>query len=96
LPAPILSRRKMGFQTPLRAWLRGEHTRLLDQTILHPRARARELFQPGTVQRLVDEHRAGAANHTERLWSLVNLELWHRIFVDREDVSRMLETGRAA
>jgi asparagine synthase (glutamine-hydrolysing) len=96
LPAPILSRRKMGFPTPLRAWLRGEHTRLLDQTILHPRARARELFQAGTVQRLVNEHRAGTASHTERLWTLVNLELWHRIFVDGEDASRVLPAGKAA
>ena len=38
LPAPILSRRKMGFPTPLRGWLREEHTSLLDHTVLHPRA----------------------------------------------------------
>jgi asparagine synthase (glutamine-hydrolysing) len=96
LPAPILSRRKMGFPTPLRSWLREAHTGLLDRTILHERAAARNLFQQEVIRRLVGEHRAGTANHTERLWSLVNLELWHRIFVDGEDVASVLPPARAA
>jgi hypothetical protein len=33
----------------------------------------------------VDEHQAGLANHSERLWSLVNLEMWQRRFIDGEE-----------
>jgi len=33
---------------------------------------------------MVSEHRAGQANHADRLWPLVNLEIWFRIFLDGE------------
>jgi hypothetical protein len=45
---------------------------------------SRGLFDPDFVRQLVDEHQAGLANHAERLWSLVNLEMWMRRFIDGE------------
>jgi hypothetical protein len=45
----------------------------------------RGLFEPAALRRLAADHRAGVDNHGDRLWLLVNLELWHRIFIDGED-----------
>ena len=96
LPEEILSRRKMGFPVPFGRWVAGPHGSVLDELVLGPRARDRKLFDPAAVARLVAEHRAGA-NHDERMWSLVNLELWHRIFIDGEDPSSIrLVASRAA
>jgi asparagine synthase (glutamine-hydrolysing) len=53
--------------------------------VLGERALARGLFEPAATRRLAGEHAAGAADHAERLWSLVNLEIWQRIFLDGED-----------
>jgi asparagine synthase (glutamine-hydrolysing) len=88
LPERILSRPKMGFPVPFGAWVAGSHGAVLDEFVLGGRARERGLFDPGAVARLVAEHRGGA-NHGERMWSLVNLEIWHRIFIDGEDPSSM-------
>jgi hypothetical protein len=30
------------------------------------------------------EHRSGVIDHSDRLWRLLNLELWHRVFIDRD------------
>ena len=49
-----------------------------------PRAAPRGLFEPAAVRRLADEHRAGVARHGDRLWTLLNLELWQRLFIDGE------------
>ena len=83
LPAPILSRRKMGFPVPVGSWFRGPWRGLVDDLVLGDRARARGLFDPTATRRLVGEHTAGR-DHAERLWALVNVELWHRIFLDGE------------
>jgi asparagine synthase (glutamine-hydrolysing) len=83
LPAPILSRRKMGFPVPIGAWFRGPWRHLVDDLVLGARAQARGLFDPATTRRLVGEHVAGR-DHAERLWALVNVELWHRVFIDGE------------
>jgi len=59
--------------------------------VLGPRAQARALFDPPYVQHLVQEHRTGEWDHGERLWSLVNLELWQRIFLDGESPEALLD-----
>jgi asparagine synthase (glutamine-hydrolysing) len=86
LPEPILTRRKMGFPVPVGAWFRGPFRSVVDEYVLSERATARGLFDERFVRRLVQEHMAGA-NHTERLWSLVNMEIWQRRFIDCEEGS---------
>jgi asparagine synthase (glutamine-hydrolysing) len=86
LPAEILGRRKMGFPVPVGGWLRGEWRSLLDEFVTSERAIARGWFDRAALQRLVASHLAGERNHSERLWSLVNFELWQRIFLDGEPV----------
>ena len=89
LPPAILSRRKMGFPVPVGAWFRGPFRSLVGELVLGERAAARALFAPAALARLVGEHDAGEADHSERLWALVNLELWHRIFLDGEAPDQM-------
>jgi asparagine synthase (glutamine-hydrolysing) len=88
LPEPILTRRKMGFPVPVGAWFRGPFRHLIDEYVLGERALERGLFNHTFVRKLVQQHQAGA-NHSERLWSLVNMEIWQRRFIDCE------ETGAA-
>ncbi|MDQ3258757.1 MAG: asparagine synthase C-terminal domain-containing protein, partial [Acidobacteriota bacterium] len=88
LPEEILSRRKMGFPVPVGTWFRGKFHGIVDEYVLSARARDRGLFDEAYVRRLVAEHRQGA-NHTERLWSLVNFEMWLRQFIDGEASPRL-------
>jgi asparagine synthase (glutamine-hydrolysing) len=89
LPQPILARRKMGFPVPVGRWFRGPYRAALEDLILGPRAVARGLFDPAQVRFLVEVHGAGVADHAERLWSLANLEIWQRIFLDGESPDRV-------
>jgi asparagine synthase (glutamine-hydrolysing) len=77
----------MGFPVPVGRWLRGPAWPLVEDLVLGPRALARGLFAPDALRQLAAEHRAGTARHGDRLWLLMNLELWHRIFVDGDDVA---------
>jgi hypothetical protein len=38
---------------------------------------------------MVEEHVRGEKKHDQRLWALVNLEIWQRIFLDGEPVETM-------
>jgi asparagine synthase (glutamine-hydrolysing) len=44
----------------------------------------RGLFRPNAVRKLFAEHRAGLRDNSNRIWRLLNLELWMRIFIDRD------------
>lgn len=83
LPESILTRTKMGFPVPIGRWFRGEHRHLIDDVVLSQQALDRGFFDAGAVRRLVDRHLMGE-NHDERLWALLNFELWQRRFFDGE------------
>jgi len=90
VPRPILRRRKMGFPVPMGRWLRGGFRPLLDEFVLGPRALARGFFEPAALGRLVSELDRGAVQHGDRLWLLLNLEIWQRIFLDGEDPAAVM------
>ena len=84
LPEAILSRSKMGFPVPIGAWFRGAYASVIDEYVLSERAMSRGLFNQDFVRDLVQRHQSGAENHDERLWALVNFEMWQRQFFDGE------------
>jgi asparagine synthase (glutamine-hydrolysing) len=72
----------MGFGCPIDRWLRAELRELAYETLLDRTARERGIMRPEYVQRLLDEHCSGRRNHHTRLWALLMLELWFRMWVD--------------
>ena len=83
LPPEIIDRPKMGFPVPVGKWLRGDYKHIVDEYVLSERAVSRGTFDPSFLRQLVAEHNSGV-NHDERLWSLVNFEIWQRTFIDGE------------
>ena len=82
LPESIQSRPKMGFGVPLDHWFRNELRPLLEEVLLDPVAVSRGYFRPEAVRQLVDEHVSNRWDHSYRLWCLVCLEVWHRMYLD--------------
>jgi asparagine synthase (glutamine-hydrolysing) len=90
IPREILTRRKMGFPVPVGRWLRDGFWPVVQEFVLGPRAMSRGLFNRSAIVRMVDEHRSGRGRHGDRLWLLVNLEIWQRIFCEREDPAEVM------
>jgi asparagine synthase (glutamine-hydrolysing) len=84
LPKSIVYRKKMGFPTPWEYWLAGPQLDDLERLLLEPRSTERGLFRPEAVQRMFAEHRAKARDHGNRIWRLINLEIWQRVMIDSE------------
>ena len=84
LPDSIVYRKKMGFPTPWAYWLSGPQLEEIERLLSEPRSQARGLFRRKAIQRIFDEHRAGHRDHGNRIWRLLNLELWQRVFLDGE------------
>lgn len=83
LPDEIIHRKKMGFPVPVGNWFRGPFKHIIDEYVLGNRAMDRGIFDHEYVSSLVARHNAGE-NHDERLWSLLNFEIWQRRFIDGE------------
>ena len=81
LPSDVLDRPKQGFAVPLEGWLRDRMRSVPEDVLLDPTATSRGLFVPREVERMVREHREGH-DRSQRLWALIQLELWFRTCVD--------------
>ena len=81
LPSRILERKdKMGFPVPLHLWARGRARDFFHDILLSQRCRERGIYDPQEVQQLLGNEAAFG----RRLWGLLNLELWHRQFMDAD------------
>jgi asparagine synthase (glutamine-hydrolysing) len=99
LPRDILERGKRGFGTPMGAWLKQELAPLVGGLLSEPAIRRRGLLDSAAVQALVASHRANRVDGTDRLATLLNLEIWSRLYLDRrspQDVADELKLMIAA
>ncbi len=94
LPPEIYNRRKTGFGIPLGQWFRNEWSPLVEKIILGDRFISRGYFEPAGIRKIWEMHRRGRRWHLdfgEHLWTLLVLELWHRLYVDGEGVEELQE-----
>jgi asparagine synthase (glutamine-hydrolysing) len=86
IPHETIYRRKVGFTVPLTPWLKGPLRGFVRETLLGERALGRGYFRPEVITRLVEDHLEGRVDRGRSLWTLLALEMWHRLFVDGEEV----------
>jgi asparagine synthase (glutamine-hydrolysing) len=79
LPSEIVDRRKSGFGVPLPGWFRAKDGMGERLTALGDSASS-EIFDRAVLRRLIDEHRAGTHDHSEMLWTALNVHTWRETF----------------
>lgn len=89
VPDRIIKRRKQGFGAPVARWFQGRLgptlTHFLDQDTLAA------YFDTNALKNLLARHQAGDPQ-TFVLWPVLNFALWHKAWVEGEDLSEHLAT----
>jgi asparagine synthase (glutamine-hydrolysing) len=99
LPAGILDRPKQGFMFPLGYWMKGPLLPVLRRLSAESVLVEQGIFRREAIVGLLDEHLANRADHHVRLWLLLNVEIWYRMYLLGESpdaLARMLGEGVAA
>jgi len=78
LPPSVFKRRKMGFAVPIGEWFRGDLRGLLHDSLTAADSFAASHFNRATIHKLLDDHDTKQADHAQRLYALLMLELWWR------------------
>ncbi|CAN5599967.1 asparagine synthase (glutamine-hydrolyzing) [soil metagenome] len=82
LPREVVWRKKAGFGAPIRSWLRGPLRPLVEDFMSDQTVKRRGLFRPAEVKRIVKANLSGREDYNLQVFQLLNLELWHRQFID--------------
>ena len=80
----ILERPKQGFMFPLGYWMKGPLLPVLRHLLGSSTLIEEGIFRREPIDRLVAEHVAGRADHHVRLWMILNVEVWYRMYVRGE------------
>jgi asparagine synthase (glutamine-hydrolysing) len=86
LPKAIVERRKVGFGSPVKAWLRGPLRGLVTRTLARDSVRQYGVLDGTEVATVLED-----TNHEDwalRVWSLLYLQLWAETFLDSERLGR--------
>jgi asparagine synthase (glutamine-hydrolysing) len=78
LPQRILTRRKVGFRVPVNEWFRGAMRDFLVDHLQSASSITRTYYDARALDQVLGEHLNGKQNHEKLLWTLLNLEVWHR------------------
>jgi asparagine synthase (glutamine-hydrolysing) len=95
LPDEILYRKKRGFGAPIGGWLKAELAPLLTGVLSRSSIEKRGWFNWSEVEHTIKLHETQRADCTDHLLTLLNAELWARIYQDRRahsDVADELQT----
>ena len=96
LPRAVLERPKQGFASALPYMLRDEYRLLFDAFLRPSRLAGEGLLRQDEIDRLLMSHAAGQADHGNRLWLLLNAEVWYRLCIAGTSVADLGEQAAAA
>jgi asparagine synthase (glutamine-hydrolysing) len=96
LPQEILTRRKMGFPVPFALWMKHGWQDVARDVLLDRRTRERGIIEPAAAEQLIAAHVSGRQEGGDAIWSLLNLELWYRTFIDGEGIQSLAPTSAKA
>jgi len=88
LPADVVHRKKRGFPTPIRNWLADSRADTLFSLVRESDGVLSSYLDMREVEKLLERHQRGLEDATDRIWRLLNLQLWGNIFLagNRESV----------
>jgi asparagine synthase (glutamine-hydrolysing) len=81
VPPAIVNRRKLGFPTPTRVWLRNEMYSWVRDILT--RSGAGHLINLQHAIDLLDAHKRGEADNSRKVWTVLIFCIWHAIFIER-------------
>lgn len=84
VPEKIAFGKKQGFSAPVGDWFRNQSRNFVEEILLSERFLQRDIFRPGFVKRVLNEHFENRTDHRLLIWSLLCFEFWCRVWIDGE------------
>jgi asparagine synthase (glutamine-hydrolysing) len=95
LSEEIVRRKKQGFMLPVAYWFRKQLHPFIKQVLANSHFVKQGIFNEAAVLRMIDEHKHNRVDHHVRLWMLLNLEIWHQLYIQEEDIAHVEEQLRS-
>ena len=83
MPERWADKKKLGFPVPIRVWLKEDRYYQTVKTAFESDT-ARQFFRSDKLLRLLEDHKAGKADNSRKVWTVYSFLVWYReFFVER-------------
>jgi asparagine synthase (glutamine-hydrolysing) len=93
LPREVLAKKKMGFNPPLPQWINGELKPVIREFLSSASVERRGMFRPDAVQKLLRDHEENRRDNGLKIWALLMIEVWQRMYFDKQSEETVLEAA---
>lgn len=82
LPKENCSRKKLGFPVPIRVWIKGQtgHAKIKERFTSQA---AERYFRTDRLMKLLEEHTAGIADNSRKIWTVYAFLVWHQVYFEK-------------
>ena len=81
LPDMVAEKKKLGFPVPIRVWLREDkYYNIVKEAFRSPAAQ--EYFKTEEIMKYLDDHKAGKADNSRKIWTVYMFLVWHKQFFE--------------
>jgi asparagine synthase (glutamine-hydrolysing) len=87
VPRKIYTRKKHGFNVPVHRWLEKELKGISQELLSKKSVEKRGFFNHNYIQKLFNNYSNSKVYYSRQLWTLLNFEVWARIYLDRDDIT---------
>lgn len=94
LPEEITRREKQGFMFPIAYWFKSDLYNFVKRILLNSTFVKEGLFRKESVRKLIEDHRQNKVDNHVRLWMLLNLQIWHWLYIEQYDIPQVEEEMR--
>ena len=84
IPQHMVKKKKLGFPTPIRVWLKEDLGDVVRQSINE--AQINDLINKDYAIKLLDNHIQGYDDNSRKIWAIYAFCLWHQIFIENRDI----------
>jgi asparagine synthase (glutamine-hydrolysing) len=84
VPKHVVDRKKLGFPTPIRVWLKSELGEVVKNTIND--SKVDKYINKSYVMNLLDEHLKDKKDNSRKIWTIFIFCLWHQIYIEGKDM----------
>ena len=81
LPDMVAEKKKLGFPVPIRVWLKEDKYYNIVKDAFHSPA-AQEYFKTEEIMKYLDDHKAGKADNSRKIWTVYMFLVWHKQFFE--------------
>ena len=84
VPKHVVEKKKLGFPTPIRVWLKEELGDVVRKTILD--SNIDEFINKDYAIKLLDEHICDKKDNSRKVWTIFMFALWYQIFIEKLNI----------